>query len=47
MLKRFAVILTAAFMLITCMLVPASAAVIDDPEDSTMASNYVKNKDSG
>lgn len=42
MLKRFAVILTAAFMLITCMLVPASAAVIDDPEDSPMASNYSK-----
>ena len=40
MLKRFAVILTAVFMLITCMLVPASAAVIDDPEDSPMASNY-------
>lgn len=37
MLKRFAVILTAVFMLSICMLVPASAAVIDDPEE---ASNY-------
>lgn len=42
MLKRFTVILTAVFMLSICMLVPASAAVIDDPEDSPMASNYSK-----
>lgn len=40
MLKRFAVILTAVLMLSICMLVPASAAVIDDPEASPMASNY-------
>lgn len=40
MLKRSTVIFAAAFILGICTLMPASAAVIDDPGNSTMASNY-------
>ena len=40
MLKKFTAIFAAAFILGICTMLPASAAVIDDPEDSPMASNY-------
>lgn len=40
MLRRFMLVLAVAALLATCMVIPASAAVIDDNVDDPMASNY-------